>query len=240
MRCGNMNFARRDKCYKCGRPKPRQDPASSVKQVGKDFAEKSRGLFNPDDWECKGCGNVNWARRTNCNVCNAPKINTHGQRTGYGGGYMERDEVVDYKRHEDSDDEFDEFGLRKKKYRKNNVDGGAGDKPTEAKYSDEEEQISEERNEEEEESGDDEDLSKYDIVGDDDEVNEKPAQSSYTKNGDSKSGSGSSNSSNTSGDSSDSESSSSSTGSSSSSSSSESDSSDNENDEKKSNDKHDS
>lgn len=57
------------------------------------------------------CGNVNWARRTNCNVCNAPKINTHGQRTGYGGGYMERDEVVDYKRHEDSDDEFDEVGL---------------------------------------------------------------------------------------------------------------------------------
>lgn len=54
------------------------------------------------------CGNVNWARRTVCNVCNAPKMNTQGQRTGYGGGYMERDEVVDYKRHDESDDEFDE------------------------------------------------------------------------------------------------------------------------------------
>lgn len=54
------------------------------------------------------CGNVNWARRTVCNVCNAAKVNTQGQRTGYGGGYMERDEVVDYKRHDESDDEYDE------------------------------------------------------------------------------------------------------------------------------------
>lgn len=54
------------------------------------------------------CGNVNWARRTICNVCNTAKVNNQGQRTGYGGGYMERDEVVDYKRHDESDDEYDE------------------------------------------------------------------------------------------------------------------------------------
>lgn len=40
------------------------------------------------------------------------------ERTGYGGGYNER-ENVEYKDRKESDDEFDEFGRRKKKYRKN-------------------------------------------------------------------------------------------------------------------------
>ena len=40
------------------------------------------------------------------------------ERTGYGGGYKER-ENVEYKDRKESDDEFDEFGRRKKKYRKN-------------------------------------------------------------------------------------------------------------------------
>ena len=28
------------------------------------------------------CGNINWARRSTCNVCNAPKIGPEEQRTG--------------------------------------------------------------------------------------------------------------------------------------------------------------
>ncbi|KAM7533307.1 hypothetical protein Aperf_G00000126536 [Anoplocephala perfoliata] len=198
-RCGNINFARRDKCYKCGRPKKGQGSYNSGKEVGKEFAEKSRGLFSPGDWECKGCGNVNWARRTACNVCNAPKINTQGQRTGYGGGYMERDEVVDYKRHDESDDEFDEFGLKKKKYRKTHAgDEAGGDKPISGasekseKHSDEsvnnDEEVSQQEEEEEEdkeeESGDDEDLAKYDILGDDDE--QAPDSNKNPINGDPK------------------------------------------------------
>ena len=31
--------------------------------------------------------------------------------SGYGGGYMERDEVVEYKERNDSDDEFDEVKM---------------------------------------------------------------------------------------------------------------------------------
>ena len=40
--------------------------------------------------------------------------------TGYGGGYNERG-TVEYKEREESDDEFDEFGRIKKKFRKNDV-----------------------------------------------------------------------------------------------------------------------
>ena len=43
-----------------------------------------------------------------CNMCNTPKYGKQEQRTGFGGGYMERDEIVEYKDRRDSDDEYDE------------------------------------------------------------------------------------------------------------------------------------
>lgn len=51
---------------------------------GKVIAEKSHGLFSPDDWQCNKCGNVNWARRSQCNMCNAPKFGEVEERTGLG------------------------------------------------------------------------------------------------------------------------------------------------------------
>ena len=68
---------------------------------------------------CIRCGNVNWARRQTCNMCNAPKVGEVEERTGYGGGFNER-EGVEYIQREESDDEFDEFGRRKKKFRQSN------------------------------------------------------------------------------------------------------------------------
>ncbi|CAF1705489.1 unnamed protein product, partial [Brassica oleracea var. botrytis] len=40
------------------------------------------------------CGNVNWAKRLKCNVCNTnkPGQNECGVRGGRGGGYKELDE----------------------------------------------------------------------------------------------------------------------------------------------------
>lgn len=64
----------------------------------------------------KRCGNVNWARRQTCNMCNAPKFGDLEERTGYGGGFNER-EGVEYIQREESDDEYDEFGRKKKKFR---------------------------------------------------------------------------------------------------------------------------
>ena len=51
-------------------------------EIGKNAAEKSGGLFSAEDWACTKCGNVNWARRSTCNVCNAPKFADVEERTG--------------------------------------------------------------------------------------------------------------------------------------------------------------
>ncbi|GFR94410.1 zinc finger Ran-binding domain-containing protein 2 [Elysia marginata] len=155
-KCGNVNFARRPECNKCG--KNRKEGTVFKKggtEIGKQLAEKSRGLFSAEDWQCKSCGNVNWARRMTCNMCNAPKYGKVEQRTGFGGGYMERDEVVEYNRREDSDDEFDEFGRKKKKYRNS----------TELKEPQQPYRRAEE--EEEDDDDDDGDISKYKLDSDD-------------------------------------------------------------------------
>ncbi|RKP09693.1 hypothetical protein THASP1DRAFT_28522 [Thamnocephalis sphaerospora] len=77
-------------------------------------------LFSEGDWKCAMCGNINWARRTACNECQTARPG-HGSaavREGRGGGYMERDERVEYRaqrKDPDGDSEWDEFGRRKKK-----------------------------------------------------------------------------------------------------------------------------
>jgi hypothetical protein len=61
---------------------------------------------------CKSCGNINWARRLQCNICNSAKFQKSEQRTGAGGGYNER-EGIEYKDRQESDDEFDEVNIFK-------------------------------------------------------------------------------------------------------------------------------
>lgn len=161
--CGNVNFARRNNCNRCNKSKILNIAAAKKRklgtEIGKAAAEKSHGLFSADDWQCNKCGNVNWARRQSCNVCNAPKFGEVEERTGFGGGYNDRG-VVEYKEREDSDDEYDDFGRRKKRHDSKKDNGSRNDKGN---------KIDERRNkasdEEEEEEDDDEDgdLSKYDL-----------------------------------------------------------------------------
>nr|CAG4641233.1 EOG090X0ECZ [Eulimnadia texana] len=174
--CGNVNFARRTACNRCGKEKEvvKEKVKKLGHEIGKEAAEKSKGLFSADDWMCNKCGNVNWARRSQCNVCNAPKFGEVEERTGYGGGYNER-ENVEYIEREDSDGEYDEFGRRKKKFRSAKKDGEE-DSEKETK---EEVKKNEDEEEEDDDDDDDGDLSKYDLDGwgDEDEAsNDKPAK----------------------------------------------------------------
>mmetsp|Transcript_11454 Transcript_11454/g.23046 ORF Transcript_11454/g.23046 Transcript_11454/m.23046 type:complete len:99 (+) Transcript_11454:3-299(+) len=72
------------------------------------------------DWHCPMCMNLNWARRGECNVCQTKKPGTNeDRREGRAGGHFERQEIASKQRkQEDSDEEYDEFGRKKKKKRK--------------------------------------------------------------------------------------------------------------------------
>eukprot|EP00268_Persea_americana_P007410 TRINITY_DN1274_c0_g1_i7.p2 TRINITY_DN1274_c0_g1~~TRINITY_DN1274_c0_g1_i7.p2 ORF type:complete len:178 (+),score=55.46 TRINITY_DN1274_c0_g1_i7:972-1505(+) len=72
------------------------------------------------------CANINWAKRTKCNICNTnkPGHNEGGVRGGRAGGYKELDEeeIEETKRRrreaeEDDGELYDEFGNLKKKFR---------------------------------------------------------------------------------------------------------------------------
>ncbi|XP_072467787.1 uncharacterized protein [Notamacropus eugenii] len=164
-KCGNVNFARRTSCNRCGREKTNE--AKMMKaggtEIGKTLAEKSRGLFSANDWQCKTCSNVNWARRSECNMCNTPKYAKLEERTGYGGGFNEG-ENVEYIEREESDGEYDEFGRKKKKYRGKAVGPASILKEVEDKES------------EGEEKDEDEDLSKYKLDEDEDEDDADPSK----------------------------------------------------------------
>lgn len=182
-KCGNVNFARRTSCNRCGREKTTE--AKMMKaggtEIGKTLAEKSRGLFSANDWQCKTCSNVNWARRSECNMCNTPKYAKLEERTGYGGGFNER-ENVEYIEREESDGEYDEFGRKKKKYRGKAV-GPASilkeveDKESEGEEEDEDEDLSKYKLDEDEDE-DDADLSKYNLDASEEEDSSNKKKSS--------------------------------------------------------------
>ncbi|XP_065070092.1 zinc finger Ran-binding domain-containing protein 2-like isoform X2 [Rhopilema esculentum] len=166
--CGNLNFARRSECNKCGAAKSNASQVikQSGSEIGKNFASKSKGLFSAEDWQCSKCSNINWARRMTCNLCNAPKLKTQESRTGIGGGFMERDNV-EYIEREESDDEYDEFGRRKRKFRgqvpaPQQKDVGGDSKDNEVKVKEEEE-------DDDDDDDEDFDASKYDLSASDDD-----------------------------------------------------------------------
>ncbi|XP_024020824.1 transcription initiation factor TFIID subunit 15 isoform X2 [Morus notabilis] len=148
--CSNVNFAFRGVCNRCGTARPAgasgggawgggrgrgraQDSGGSGRSIGAPAA--TGGLFGPNDWSCPMCGNINWAKRTKCNICNTnkPGHNEGGVRGGRGGGYKELDEeeLEETKRRrreaeEDDGELYDEFGNLKKKFRAKTQQAEAG------------------------------------------------------------------------------------------------------------------
>ncbi|GAB2285032.1 TATA-binding protein-associated factor 2N [Dionaea muscipula] len=138
--CGNVNFAFRGVCNRCGSSRPvgasggaggagrgkgrgGSDAAGLAHSIG---LAGPTGLFGPNDWPCPMCGNINWAKRAKCNICNTnkPGLSHGGVRGGRAGGYKEldEDELEETKRRrreaeEDDGEMYDEFGNLKKKFR---------------------------------------------------------------------------------------------------------------------------
>ncbi|CAO1423624.1 unnamed protein product [Diamesa serratosioi] len=165
--CKNLNFARRSTCNRCNLAKAKDETSTSGGtgcEIGVAAAKNSHGLFSAEDWQCMKCMNVNWARRSTCNLCNAKKFSESEERTGYGGGFNDRG-VVEYKKRESSSEsEFDEFGRRKKNKKKRNNDSCSSRHRSRLKKP----PVTAEEEESDEDS-DGGDLSKYNLFDDSDE-----------------------------------------------------------------------
>eukprot|EP01001_Neometanema_parovale_P007238 NODE_3554_length_1200_cov_133.418756_g3374_i0.p1 GENE.NODE_3554_length_1200_cov_133.418756_g3374_i0~~NODE_3554_length_1200_cov_133.418756_g3374_i0.p1 ORF type:complete len:264 (+),score=31.46 NODE_3554_length_1200_cov_133.418756_g3374_i0:58-792(+) len=90
--CGNLNFAKRHTCNRCGNPQPGYTAgytaamaAMGMNSMGVSQAPRAHGVPMmgpsggypggelPADWKCLQCCNVNYARRHVCNKCGVPK-----------------------------------------------------------------------------------------------------------------------------------------------------------------------
>ncbi|KAL6056298.1 Zinc finger Ran-binding domain-containing protein 2 [Balamuthia mandrillaris] len=85
--CGDMNFAHRDQCRKCGAPKEGGD-AEALGENATDTTPPQQNFtptlsnFKPGDWVCSNCQDVNFASRSICRKCQSPHPQHSNARPG--------------------------------------------------------------------------------------------------------------------------------------------------------------
>lgn len=84
--CGNSNFSFRTECNRCKAPKRRNSRGPPKQWSGNDRRAGDRiekPQQRPGDWECRGCGKMNFAKRNECFSCGAPKRVGGPKRRGH-------------------------------------------------------------------------------------------------------------------------------------------------------------
>merc|ERR1719433_246847 len=90
--CKNVNYSMRDACNRCQTPKEDAEQANEnpyLSQVHAEPVQKTGGkpVAGVDgNWSCPACQNVNFAARSVCNRCAAPKPQPRGGGWGKGNG----------------------------------------------------------------------------------------------------------------------------------------------------------
>merc|ERR1719221_2561426 len=77
--CNDLQFAKNDKCRKCGLPKPKHIPEAPDSE---DKGPKGPIVHpaKPGDWICKNCNDLQFGRNMSCRKCGGPKttpLNEH-------------------------------------------------------------------------------------------------------------------------------------------------------------------
>ncbi|ELW72015.1 Zinc finger Ran-binding domain-containing protein 2 [Tupaia chinensis] len=116
-------------------------------------------------------------------MCNTLKYANIEERTGYGGGFNES-ENVEYIEREEPDGEYDEFGCKKKNYRGKAVGPASILKEVEDKESEGEEENEDDFSKyklDEDKDEYDADLSKYNLDAREEDSNKKKPNRSFSK-----------------------------------------------------------
>merc|ERR1740117_1675190 len=94
--CNDLQFAKNAQCRKCATPNPDPEASQAAAMASGNYrAGDSRGKGGgksnnqepkPGDWHCTGCGDLQFARNTECRKCGTPNMSGGKGGGGMGGG----------------------------------------------------------------------------------------------------------------------------------------------------------